>query len=104
MPRMRPPDIMSLHFIVQFEPKPGCEARLREALERVADRSRAEPGCRGFQTFESHREPLVFAIHSEWVDEAAFDRHASLPHTIQFLTTARELLTHDVRGMRLRAL
>ncbi|MCC7126862.1 MAG: antibiotic biosynthesis monooxygenase [Acidobacteria bacterium] len=94
----------SLHFIVQFEPKPGCEVRFREALERVAGPSRAEPGCRGFQVFESRRAPVVFAIHSEWVDEAAFDRHASLPHTVEFLAAAREWLTHDVRGTRLRAL
>jgi quinol monooxygenase YgiN len=35
--------------------------------------------------FESLRQPSVFAIHSEWIDEAAFDLHATLPHTVQFL-------------------
>jgi hypothetical protein len=31
------------------------------------------------RAFESVREPFAFAIHSEWVDEAAFEVHAQLP-------------------------
>ena len=52
--------------------------------------------------FEYVREPRVFTIHSEWVDEAAFDLHAQLPHTIQFLAAAKETLTHAVQGVRSR--
>jgi quinol monooxygenase YgiN len=44
----------------------------------------------------------VFAVHSEWVDEAAFELHATLSHTRQFLETAETLLTHPVQGLRLR--
>jgi len=44
----------------------------------------------------------VFAIHSEWVDEAAFELHARLPHTVRFLRAAEELLTHPVQGLRSR--
>jgi quinol monooxygenase YgiN len=44
----------------------------------------------------------VFAIHSEWVDEAAFERHAQLPHTVRFLEAAEKLLTHPVQGLRTR--
>ena len=40
------------------------------------------------------REPLVFAIHSEWADEASFELHATLPHTVRFLAAAETLLTH----------
>lgn len=55
----------------------------------------------GIHIFESLREPFVFAIHSEWVDEAAFDLHATLPHTVR-LAAAETLLTHAVQGLRLR--
>jgi quinol monooxygenase YgiN len=44
----------------------------------------------------------VFAVHSEWVDEGAFELHATLLHTRQFLKTAETLLTHPVQGLRLR--
>lgn len=93
---------MSFHFIVRFEPLPGKEAAFREELFRVNEPSRAEPGCMGIHIFESLREPFVFAIHSEWVDEAAFDLHATLPHTVRFLAAAETLLTHAVQGLRLR--
>lgn len=94
---------MSMHFVVRFEPKPGCEAAFRLALTRLVGPSRAEAGCRRFQVFESLQEPMVFAVHSEWVDEAAFERHASLSDTVNFIAAARELLTHEVRGLRLRS-
>lgn len=50
----------------------------------------------------SLREPFGFAVHSEWVDEAAFELHATLPHRLQFLAPAEALLTHPVQGLRLR--
>jgi quinol monooxygenase YgiN len=93
---------MSVHFIVRFEPRPGKQIAFREELLRVIEPTRAEVGCLAIHAFESLREPLVFAIHSEWVDEAAFELHARLPHTVRFLKAAEELLTHRVEGLRTR--
>lgn len=93
---------MSFHFIVRFEPLPGKEAAFREELLRVNGPSRAEPGCLSVEVFESLREPPMFAVYSEWVDEASFDLHVSLPHTARFLAMAETLLTHPVKGLRLR--
>jgi quinol monooxygenase YgiN len=77
-------------------------ARFREELLRVNGPSREEAGCIKIEVFESLREPVTFAVHSEWVDEAAFDLHAELPHTVRFLQVAEELLTHSVQGLRTR--
>jgi quinol monooxygenase YgiN len=74
----------------------------REELLRVVEPSRAETGCLAIHVFESLREPFVFAIHSEWVDEAAFELHAQLPHTVRFLAAAEKLLPHPVQGLRSR--
>jgi quinol monooxygenase YgiN len=93
---------MSVHFIVRFEPQQGKEAVFREELLRVLGPSRAETGCLAIHVFESLREPFSFAIHSEWVDEAAFELHAQLPHTIRFLGAAEKLLSHPVQGLRSR--
>ncbi len=93
---------LAFHFIVRFEPIPGTGAEFRDELLRVNEPSRAEPGCLRIDVFESLREPLVFAIYSEWVDEAAFELHATLPHTSRFLAAAGRLLTHPVEGLRLR--
>ena len=93
---------MSVHFFVRFEPLPEKEMEFREELLRIVEPSRAEPGCLALHVFESLREPFVFAIHSEWVNEAAFELHAQLPHTVRFLGAAKELLTHPVQGLRSR--
>ncbi len=72
---------MSMHFVVRFDPRSGCEEAFSEALREVDGPSSAEFGCLGFQVSESVREPMHFAIHSEWADEAAFDHHAhAAPH------------------------
>jgi quinol monooxygenase YgiN len=93
---------LSLHFIVRFEPLPEKDTEFREELLRVIEPSRAEIGCLALHAFESLREPHVFAIHSEWVDETAFELHAQLPHTVRFLAAADRLLTHPVQGLRAR--
>jgi len=78
------------------------EAAFREELLRVNGPSREEPGCIRIDVFESVREPVEFAIYSEWVDEAAFDLHAALPHTVAFIAAGEKLLTHPIKGLRLR--
>jgi len=93
---------LSFHFIVRFEPRPGKEREVREELLRVNEPSRAEIGCLAIRVFESLREPFVFAIHSEWADEAAFELHAQLPHTVRFVEAVEKLLTHPVHGLRAR--
>jgi quinol monooxygenase YgiN len=93
---------LSVHFLVRFEPLPGKAMQFRAELLRVLDPTRAETGCLCIRVFESLREPFAFAIHSEWVDETAFELHARLPHTVRFLHAAKRLLTHPVEGLRSR--
>jgi quinol monooxygenase YgiN len=93
---------VSFHFIVRFEPRPGNESAFREELLRVVEPSRTETGCMSLHVFESVRQPFTFAIHSEWKDEAAFELHAQMPHTVRFVKAAAELLTHPVEGLRSR--
>jgi quinol monooxygenase YgiN len=92
---------VSVHTFV-FEPRSGKETEFREELLGVVEPTRAETGCLSIHVFESLREPFVFAIHSEWVDEAAFELHAKLPHTVRFLQAAEKLLAHPVQGLRTR--
>ena len=93
---------MPLHTFVRFEPKPGMGDAFREEVLRVNVPSRGEPGCLSLDVFESIREPVVFEIHSQWVDEAAFELHATLPHTVRFLAAVEPLLTQPVKGWRMR--
>jgi quinol monooxygenase YgiN len=65
-----------------------------EALLAVLAPSREEPGCLSIHAFQSMRDPLLFYIHSRWKDEAAFERHAGLPHTLRFVERVAPLIDH----------
>jgi quinol monooxygenase YgiN len=91
---------MSFHFLVRFDPLPAKAAEFREELLRVVGLTRAERGCLSIRAFESVREPIAFGIYSEWVDEAAFDLHAKMPHTARFIAAAEQLLGRPVEGLR----
>jgi quinol monooxygenase YgiN len=93
---------LPFHFIVHFHTHFGKETEFREELVRVVPPSRAEPGCLSIHAFESLRQPTEFAIHSEWMDEAAFEQHSQMPHTLRFAEAAERLLTHPIQGLRSR--
>jgi len=38
----------------------------------------------------------LFYIYSRWIDEAAFDYHAGLPHTISFIKRVEPLIDHSL--------
>ena len=69
---------MPLDIFVRFEPKPGKQGRLADELMLVPEPTRAEPGRVRIHLYESTREPLAYFIHSEWIDEEAFEEHAQV--------------------------
>jgi quinol monooxygenase YgiN len=77
---------------VRLHAQEGEERAVEEALRELAGPSREEAGCLSFHTFRSVRDPRLFYIHSRWVDEAAFQRHADLEHTVRFLKRVDALL------------
>jgi quinol monooxygenase YgiN len=91
---------MPLHVFVRFHARAGKEEAVAGALRGVLAPSRAEAGCLTIGAFRSTRDPLLFYIHSRWIDEAAFDLHASFPHTVRFLEQVEPLLDHRLEAVR----
>jgi len=91
---------MPLYIFARFEPVPGKELQLRDELRRVLEPTRAEPGCLRIHLYESARGAPVYFIHSEWVDEPAFDAHVGLPHTQRFAGEVEALITHPLQALR----
>ena len=80
----------------RFHALAGCEDALRKAVHDVVTPTRQEAGCLSIHGFRSIRDPRLFYIHARWVDEAAFDRHANLPHTVEFLKQVEQLTDHPL--------
>lgn len=83
---------MEQYTFVRLHAREGEESAVEEALREVARPSREEEGCLNLHVFRSMRDRRLFYIHSRWVDEAAFRKHAELPHTVKFLKRVDALL------------
>ena len=95
---------MELFIFGRFHAREGCEAAVAAALREVAGPSREEQGCLALEVYGSIRDPRLFYIHSRWRSEAAFDRHAELPHTVRFLERVQPLIDHPLDVTRARPL
>ena len=87
---------MELFIFARFHARPGNENALAEALRDVVAPTREEPGCLGIDAFRSTGDRRLFYIHSRWKDEAAFDTHAGLPHTVRFIAHVTPLIDHPL--------
>lgn len=83
---------MELCIIARFHARPGREEAVSEAMLGGMGPTKEEPGCLSIQHFRGLRDPRLFFIVSRWKDEAAFERHAELPHTVRFLEEVEPLI------------
>ncbi len=95
---------MDLFIFARFHARDGQEDAVAAALREVLLPTRAEPGCRAVDAYRSTRDPCLFYIHSRWTDEAAFDRHGELPHTVRFLERVQPRIDHPLEVTRSRPL
>ncbi len=87
---------MELFIFGRFHACAGQEAAVEATIRDVIGPSRAEPGCLAIAAYRSVRDPRLFWIHSRWIDEAAFDIHAELPHTVRFVERVQQLIDHPL--------
>jgi quinol monooxygenase YgiN len=80
------------YVFVRLHAREGEESAVEQALREVLGPSREEQGCLSFHLYRSMRDRRLFYIHSRWSDEAAFQKHAELPHTVRFLERVDALL------------
>lgn len=69
-----------LTVVATITAKPGAEAAVRQALERVVPPSRAEAGCRRYELHVDNAAPATFVMLEEWVSAAALAEHEATPH------------------------
>ena len=87
---------MELFIFARFYARAGKEGAVEDAIRNVIPPSREEAGCISLNAFRPTRDAQLFYIHSRWVDEDAFELHAGLPHTVQFLERVQPLIDHPL--------
>ena len=93
---------MELFVFARFHAREGKDTAVAATLRDVVGPSREEPGCVAIDAYRSTRDPRLFYIHSRWIDEAAFETHAGLPHTVRFLERVQPLIDHPLDVTRTR--
>jgi quinol monooxygenase YgiN len=88
---------MELFLFARLHALPGNRVAVRQAIQEVQGPTRIEPGCRGFNAFQSVRDQDEFYIHSRWQDMEAFQHHATLPHTVSFIARVESLIDHQLK-------
>jgi quinol monooxygenase YgiN len=91
---------MELFIFARFHARPSQETDVENALRKVIAPTRQESGCLSIHAFRSIKDARLFYIHSRWVDEAAFDNHVGLPHTVQFVQEVQPLIDHALETTR----
>ncbi len=87
---------MEMFFFARFHARAGEELAVAGVLLDVLAPSREEPGCLSIHAFRSIHDPRLFYIHSRWKDEAAFDVHVGLSHTVRFIARVEPLIDHPL--------
>ena len=95
---------MELFLFARFHAKEGRESAVEAALREQIPKVRPEPGCISIDAYRSTNDPILFFIYSRWVDEAAFDVHAELPNTLQFMARMEALIDHPFDAKRARVM
>ncbi len=87
---------MELTIFGRFRARQGDENAVGDAIRDVVVATRTERGCLAIAGYRGARDPQLFYIHSRWIDEAAFDEHAELEHTVRFVQRVQPLITHPL--------
>jgi quinol monooxygenase YgiN/GNAT superfamily N-acetyltransferase len=94
--------LTELFIFARFHAQQGRADDVASALRDVLAPTRSESGCLDIKIHHATLDPLLFYIHSRWVDEAAFERHAGLPHTARFIERVQKLIDHPLEVTRTR--
>ena len=93
---------MELFIFARFRAEAGTEHKVEEAIRAVLEPTSKESGCLSIHAFRSTRDVQLFYVHARWQDEAAFEKHIRLAHTMHFVETVEKLIDHPLDVTRAR--
>jgi quinol monooxygenase YgiN len=65
--------------------KPGTEEECIRLSLAMTEESRKEAGCLQYSTCQSRENSRCFAVHEQYVDQAALDAHRASPHFVRYI-------------------
>lgn len=94
--------MQELIVVATLTAKPGHEAVLKAALERVVPPSRAEAGCLRYDLHVDLEHPGRFVVLEAWRGAEAHALHETTPHFLELIKAVDGLV--DVQVLKLNQL
>lgn len=76
---------MSYVVIARYRVRAGAEDLVAEALAKMVEPTRAEPGNRRYEVYREPADSAIFVLFEEYADKAAFEAHLASGHFAQWL-------------------
>jgi quinol monooxygenase YgiN len=99
---MRLNTMAEIRVIARFGARKGKEDQLRALLQSLLTPTRAEPGCKLYELYESDTKGRLY-LYETWEGQSALDRHIATPHFGHLKQAVGELLTEPFEVNILRA-
>lgn len=80
---------MSQTVVVHVRAKPGHEAAVEAALNKLIAPTRAEAGCIRYDMFADLSDPLHFVFLEEWDSSDAHQTHLDEGHMAEFIMACK---------------
>lgn len=87
-------------LVVELTTRPGAQREMREALNRLVDATRREPGVVRFEVGLDPDDDTRVLGYEIWASRDALDAHQAQVHTQEFVARARELVVDPAAPMR----
>ncbi|OFA03083.1 putative quinol monooxygenase [Duganella sp. HH101] len=94
--------MQELIVIATLSAKPGHEAVIKAAVERIVPPTRAEDGCTRYDPHIDLEHPGRYVIVEAWRDAEAHQRHLATPHFLELVKTIDGLA--DIQILKLNQL
>ena len=91
---------MKISIFARLHAFAGREGDVERAAREFIAATREEPGCLDIHLYRSTQDKRLFYIHSQCLDEAAFERHLEMPHTSKFIERVSTLIDHPLEPVR----
>lgn len=91
-------------FTARFHVHTEFVDAVQEIMRVGIPETRKEAGCISIRAITSLRDPQLFIIQSDWIDEAAFDVHAKLPRTVEFVGKMEKMVDQPIEFTRARVI
>lgn len=82
-------------FMATAQARPEVAEQLAGALLRLAEQTRAEPGCLAYNVHRGVEDPTLFVTVEEWRSPEDIKRHFQMPYVQEVLAQAPALLAAE---------